>query len=231
MNAALTEPRDLTVRAEVRFKNARLYNAIAAHAVVTAKSAQAQAVQRFGPIKPFCDFHDLPLETVYKLLNLHMKPLVLGPGGHGPLRLRPVCTRLAAILECEVDWLFPDELYALEWPTGGLVMDTSVERVRLAARATTLSLPAPQEDELFAVERRAELLKVLKTLTPREERIAILRWGLDGEGERTLAAVAQDFNCSIERIRQLETNLLRKLRHPVRARRLRGLLEATLLKD
>jgi RNA polymerase primary sigma factor len=68
---------------------------------------------------------------------------------------------------------------------------------------------------------------VLQTLSPREEKVIRLRFGLDADGrERTLEEVGEDFNVTRERIRQIEVKALRKLRHPSRARVLKTLLEA-----
>ncbi|HKY29713.1 MAG TPA: RNA polymerase sigma factor RpoD [Pyrinomonadaceae bacterium] len=67
---------------------------------------------------------------------------------------------------------------------------------------------------------------VLQTLSPREERVLRMRFGLDhGGDERTLEEVGQNFNVTRERIRQIEAKALRKLRHPSRARLLRNFME------
>ena len=67
--------------------------------------------------------------------------------------------------------------------------------------------------------------QVLNTLTPREERIIKMRFGLEDGTEHTLEEVGQNFGVTRERIRQIEAKALRKLRHPSRSRRLRELLE------
>ena len=68
---------------------------------------------------------------------------------------------------------------------------------------------------------------MLQTLSPREERVIRLRFGLDNEGhERTLEEVGQNFNVTRERIRQIEAKALRKLRHPSRARVLKNFIES-----
>ena len=67
---------------------------------------------------------------------------------------------------------------------------------------------------------------VLQTLSPREEKVIRLRFGLDTEGrERTLEEVGEDFQVTRERIRQIEVKALRKLRHPSRARVLKNFIE------
>ena len=68
---------------------------------------------------------------------------------------------------------------------------------------------------------------VLKTLTPREEKVIKMRFGLEDGSERTLEEVGQSFAVTRERIRQIEAKALRKLRHPSRSRKLRAFLEAT----
>jgi RNA polymerase primary sigma factor len=68
--------------------------------------------------------------------------------------------------------------------------------------------------------------RVLATLTPREERVLRLRFGIGQPHDHTLEEVGQDFEVTRERIRQIEAKALRKLRHPSRSKRLRAFLEA-----
>ena len=72
---------------------------------------------------------------------------------------------------------------------------------------------------------RQELMNVLKSLTPREERVLTLRFGLEDGQARTLEELGKEFNVTRERIRQIEAKALRKLRHPSSAKRLRDYLE------
>lgn len=67
--------------------------------------------------------------------------------------------------------------------------------------------------------------KVLATLTPREERVLRMRFGIGENSDHTLEEVGQDFEVTRERIRQIEAKALRKLRHPARSKRLRAFLE------
>ena len=66
---------------------------------------------------------------------------------------------------------------------------------------------------------------VLKTLTPREERVIKMRFGVGDGSEHTLEEVGQNFAVTRERIRQIEAKALRKLRHPSRSRKLKAFLE------
>ena len=70
-----------------------------------------------------------------------------------------------------------------------------------------------------------ERLNVLKSLTPREERVITLRFGLEDGRSRTLEELGREFNVTRERVRQIEAKALRKLRHPSRAKRLRDYLD------
>ena len=68
---------------------------------------------------------------------------------------------------------------------------------------------------------------VLKTLTPREEKVIKMRFGLDNGSDHTLEEVGQNFAVTRERIRQIEAKALRKLRHPSRSRKLRPFLDGS----
>ena len=71
---------------------------------------------------------------------------------------------------------------------------------------------------------KEELLGVLETLTPREQEVLILRFGLRDGRTRTLEEVGKEFNVTRERIRQIEAKALRKLRHPSRSKKLKDFL-------
>ena len=72
---------------------------------------------------------------------------------------------------------------------------------------------------------KAQLLAVIETLTPREQKVIRLRYGLDDNHPRTLEEVGKDFNVTRERIRQIEAKALRKLRHPNRSKKLQDFVD------
>jgi RNA polymerase primary sigma factor len=77
-------------------------------------------------------------------------------------------------------------------------------------------------DAVININLKEITRQALNTLTPREERVIIMRFGLEDGTERTLEEVGQNFGVTRERIRQIEAKALRKLRHPGRSRRLRA---------
>jgi len=84
--------------------------------------------------------------------------------------------------------------------------------------------PAPS-DVASHTMLKEQLAEVLSTLTPREEKVLRLRFGLEDGRSRTLEEVGKEFNVTRERIRQIEAKALRKLRHPSRSKKLKDFLE------
>ena len=81
-------------------------------------------------------------------------------------------------------------------------------------------------EAVININLKEQTESVLKTLTPREEKVIKMRFGLDDGSEHTLEEVGQSFAVTRERIRQIEAKALRKLRHPSRSRKLRAFLDA-----
>jgi RNA polymerase primary sigma factor len=126
-------------------------------------------------------------------------------------------------------------------------MDLSVARVRqilkIAQHPISLETPVGEEGDthlgdfledrhavspmeaLLGSDLRSQTRRVLKSLTPREEQILKMRFGVGDGTEHTLEEVGRSFQVTRERIRQIESKALKKLRHPSRAEILRGFLE------
>ncbi len=126
-------------------------------------------------------------------------------------------------------------------------MDLSPSKVRRVMRVAqepiSLQTPVGEEEEsnlgdflvdsrmispseaVINLNLREQTAEVLKTLSPREEKIVKMRFGLQDGSEHTLEEVGQNFAVTRERIRQIEAKALRKLRHPSRSHRLRNFLE------
>lgn len=80
-------------------------------------------------------------------------------------------------------------------------------------------------DAAISMNLAEQTRKVLATLTPREEKVLRMRFGIGEKADHTLEEVGQDFNVTRERIRQIEAKALRKLRHPTRSRKLKHFIE------
>lgn len=133
----------------------------------------------------------------------------------------------------------PDEIAAfLDMP-----VDKVREILRVAQEPVSLETPIgeeedshlgdfiPDDDALAPADAasmsllKEQLSDVLKTLTPREEKVLSLRFGLEDGNPKTLEEVGKEFNVTRERIRQIEAKALRKLRHPSRSKKLRDFLD------
>ncbi|MDC0358179.1 RNA polymerase sigma factor RpoD, partial [Oligoflexia bacterium] len=126
-------------------------------------------------------------------------------------------------------------------------MEISIDKVRkvlkIAKEPISLETPIGEEEDShlgdFIEDKRAtspasavvnmnlqeQTRKVLATLTPREEKVLRMRFGIGEKSDHTLEEVGQNFDVTRERIRQIEAKALRKLRHPSRSKRLRGFVE------
>jgi RNA polymerase primary sigma factor len=125
----------------------------------------------------------------------------------------------------------------------GISEDKVREIMRVAQEPVSLETPIgeeedshlgdfiPDEDAQVPAEAayqsllREQLSGVLGTLTPREEKVLRLRFGLEDGKPRTLEEVGREFNVTRERIRQIEAKALRKLRHPSRSKKLKDFLD------
>jgi RNA polymerase primary sigma factor len=80
-------------------------------------------------------------------------------------------------------------------------------------------------DAVIVANLKDQTRRTLKTLTPREEQVLRMRFGVGDGSEHTLEEVGKSFNVTRERIRQIESKALRKLRHPSRAKKLRPFVD------
>ena len=128
-------------------------------------------------------------------------------------------------------------------------MDMPVEKVRkvlkIAKEPISLETPVGEEDShlgdfiedkkvinpsdaIVNLNLAEQTRQVLATLTPREEKVLRMRFGIGEESDHTLEEVGQDFNVTRERIRQIEAKALRKLRHPSRSNKLRTFIDTRI---
>ncbi|ADG83144.1 RNA polymerase sigma factor RpoD [Thermincola potens] len=156
------------------------------------------------------------VETINKLIRVSRQLLQ-------ELGREPTPEEIAAEMDIPVDRVreimkIAQEPVSLETPIG------EEEDSHLGDFIEDQDAPAPAEAASFILLRE-QLEEVLETLTPREEKVLRLRFGLDDGRSRTLEEVGQEFGVTRERIRQIEAKALRKLRHPSRSKKLKDFLE------
>lgn len=156
------------------------------------------------------------VETINKLIRVSRQLLQ-------ELGREPLPEEVAKIMEMPVDKVreimkIAQEPVSLETPIG------EEEDSHLGDFIPDDEAPAPAEAAAFTMLKE-QLINVLDTLTPREEKVLRLRFGLDDGRARTLEEVGKEFNVTRERIRQIEAKALRKLRHPSRSKKLKDYLD------
>ena len=156
------------------------------------------------------------VETINKLIRVSRQLLQ-------QLGREPTPEEIAKEMEIGVDRVreimkIAQEPVSLETPIG------EEEDSHLGDFIEDQDAPAPADAASFMLLKE-QLEDVLDTLTPREEKVLRLRFGLDDGRARTLEEVGQNFGVTRERIRQIEAKALRKLRHPSRSERLRSFLD------
>ncbi|AEB76487.1 RNA polymerase sigma factor RpoD [Clostridium botulinum] len=156
------------------------------------------------------------VETINKLIRVSRQLLQ-------ELGREPQPEEIAKIMEMPVDKVreimkIAQEPVSLETPIG------EEEDSHLGDFIPDDEAPAPAEAAAFTMLKE-QLINVLDTLTPREEKVLRLRFGLDDGRARTLEEVGKEFNVTRERIRQIEAKALRKLRHPSRSKKLKDYLD------
>lgn len=156
------------------------------------------------------------VETINKLIRVSRQLLQ-------ELGREPQPEEIAKIMEMPVDKVreimkIAQEPVSLETPIG------EEEDSHLGDFIEDESTLSPSEAAAFTMLKE-QLINVLDTLTPREEKVLRLRFGLDDGRARTLEEVGKEFNVTRERIRQIEAKALRKLRHPSRSKKLKDYLD------
>ena len=156
------------------------------------------------------------VETINKVKKVNSQ--LLHENGHEPTN-----EQIAEKLEMPVEKVreimrVAQEPVSLETPIG------EEEDSHLGDFIPDEDAPSPSDVSSHTMLKE-QLAEVLSTLTPREEKVLRLRFGLEDGRSRTLEEVGKEFNVTRERIRQIEAKALRKLRHPSRSKKLKDFLE------
>ena len=211
---AFVQARELRkdIRLEMKIKNNALHKAIFA---------------KFPSVAVLCQTHpDLSSQesSISALLSFKISPFKKNG------QYRNVCLTLEQILVVPAEDLFPKKLYqqVVGTPTTAVVEVSSFTALPAAAQKEILLLPAPTVEGLSQLELeelRERIGEVLNTLSPREGEIIKLRFGIPDGRTHTLDELAHIFRVNPERIRQIEARALRKLRSPLRSRKLRSFVD------
>ncbi len=193
---------------ELRAKNGHLLRAI---------------LEREPSIAAFCRRYDLPYPTVCNYINLRGSPYLVREEG-----LRKTAIRIVEATGEHMIWLFDPDLYDNNLiPNETLIAEVSPRQMVGLEEAADVPALGPAPDEaMHAGELEALIDRTISTLTPREEDIIRRRFARDPYDQpQTIAAIADEYDVTEERVRQIEGMAIRKLRAPIRSRALKRALQ------
>jgi RNA polymerase sigma factor (sigma-70 family) len=186
---------DLRVERTTRFKNLRLFNAI----------------RKTGTVVEFSKAAGVHYSGVIAFLNLSANPYSARTGN-----LKGSAQEIVDYLDIAAEELFPPELYTNAdtlRPQTAVLVGRSVEMLPLLA-AKRVAAPEMLESAAMKRELAEDLYEILHRLKPRAQKVLVLRYGLNGHAEHTMAEVGEELGVSRGRIQQIEAKALRDLRAP-----------------
>jgi len=201
------------LRIELKFKNERLY----------------QAIQAEGGAPKFSKACGLSYGIILDLLHCRVSPKTLIFAEHGSqiIDWKPSVKIVAEYVGMNPEELFPEAIYpelGLKRPS---YLSLLVDSTRLLPLSDVKQLPSGSdpEQDLMREERLTLIKSAIDQLTPREQMVITARYGFGGQW-MTNDEIASEMGVSRERIRQIESKALRKLRHPSRTRKLKVFCES-----
>ena len=210
-----------SLRIEARLRNNVLWHAI---------------FDKYATVAEFCRAHPSlgshAQGQVGELLNLKGYPKICPRGGNRQagaswgndcLDWNPTVKKLCRIFKMCPEDLFPLNLYEL--PTTKAVFEIEPPMLPMGREVLMLEAPGRAEDIAMVNGLRSAVSKAFCRLSAKEEKILKMRFGIDGEPERTLEEVGQEFHVCKDRIRQIEAKALCKLRRPPCSKHLKPFLE------
>ena len=190
---------------ETKIKNNRLHKLI---------------FSKFESVSAFCLTINIPAQECYALINLRTSPYWIG----GPRRgtPKPISQTIESALERPVEWIFPVELYLGVLNGAGISKQRTIARYEMGLdQARSMALGSCVTPVEVGLEERAEkslfpaaVAGALNLLNDREKQVIKLRFGIGCDFPRTLDQTAAIFRVTRERVRQIESKAIRKLREP-----------------
>lgn len=197
-------------RVEVKVKNNRVWNAL------------MKAVHPFVSIPDAAKKLNVPYQSLLHAISMKRDFRSSSGCRNVPYSERPISklgVRIAAALGMPPEYLFDAELYRRDLNTTQVFEVSKRTGFNMIAPFTTKAIDVSEEFE--KKEEIASIYAAIDMLTPREQEIVRLRFGLDDGVESSLDVLAAKYGVSRERIWQIEAQALRKLRHPARSGKLR----------
>lgn len=140
-----------------------------------------------------------------------------------PLLWSNTARRISDFYEARLEDLWPEAVLAVEQSRVVRLVGRE-ELEKLMAPSIDELVPRTPEDAVISMNLAEQIRNVLATLTPREEKVLRMRFGIGEKSDYTLEEIGQDFGVTRARIRQVEAKALRKLRHPSRSKRLNAFI-------
>jgi RNA polymerase sigma factor (sigma-70 family) len=176
----------------------------------------------YESVAAFCRTVGLTQTTVGRFINMKQAPVNNLTGEYIPTFMKMV-----DFLRCMPEDVFPKAQMREAMKVNKVTTKADIGDVHsLTTSLRTLALP-PEEKMIFD-EAQASIQRAMETLTPREQRVLMLRFGFYDGKEHTFDEIGEKFNVSRERIRQIERKAIRKMKHPERSREIRKTMEDIL---
>jgi len=177
----------------------------------------------YDSIPKFCKDHDICYTSISKFINLSQSPLSAKNGDW-----RPVILKFCDALQCSPDQIFTEQQKHCTGVTRREVLISEAEIKNYLEHISNDQYLLPLEDQIDKekLENKLEnkMNEVLDTLTQIEKKVLHMRFGINMNTDHTLEQTGKEIGVSKERIRQIEDNALRKLRHPMRSEMLKEFL-------
>ena len=176
----------------------------------------------YESVAAFCRACGLHPTAVGRFINMVQAPVNQLTGEYSQSFMKMV-----DFLRCMPEDIFPKAQMQGAMKVNKVTTKADIGDVHsLTTSLRTLALP-PEEKMIFD-EAQASIQRAMETLTPREQRVLMLRFGFYDGKEHTFDEIGEKFNVSRERIRQIERKAIRKMRHPQRSKEIRNTMENIL---
>lgn len=192
------------LRLELRFKNAKLFNLIE-------DRFRGEIDSRYGCCSVAARAIGISPQRLNGYLTLRTSPWTQSEKGDSTLYLSKTAKKIADFFYADPEEVFPVSLYRIRLPRLAVKVIDSERYLSFTEARKQKLLPHGTQDWIQNVEAAGAVQEALAKLTPREQQVVKMRFGLDGDGERTCQEIADEFLVSRERIHQIEQTAMGKM--------------------